>query len=46
MYGFLLVIKDSENPSGAVGLTKKAKEIPPYYMEPTKLFNIKVSKIN
>ena len=36
MYGFLLVIKDSENPSAAVGLTKKAKDIPPYYLKSTK----------
>ena len=47
MCGFLLVIEDSENPFAAVGLTKNAKEIPPYYMEPTKkLFDIKVSKRN
>ena len=29
MYGFLLVIEDSENGSAAVGVTKSAKEIPP-----------------
>ena len=29
MYGFLLVIEDSENWLAAVGVTKKAKEIPP-----------------